>query len=253
MTNPADGATNAPFTLIGDTHGDGRFLGQVIQREAERGVTDLCQLGDFGFVLDNKVGSKNIQLVSDFAVKHGVTLRVLDGNHENFPLLKRLGADPDALEPVEIAPNIIYLPRGSTFDIGGRMYMAFGGAFSIDKWDREPGESWWSEEAITQEQVDRVDHSQVDVLLSHDSPVMAGGLFHYMIVNNYKVDPDSQANRDKLREVYDKVMPDEVFHGHYHHSYETVVEESWADVRVIGLSCNGQRGSWLTIDPLGDN
>ncbi len=54
-------------------------------------------------------------------------------------------------------------------------------------------------------------------------------------LNDYKMDALSARSREMLREVFDKVKPDIMFHGHYHHWHSTRVD----GCHVIGLGCDG--------------
>ena len=44
--------------------------------------------------------------------------------------------------------------RGEVYDLGGETVFSFGGATSVDKDWRVPGESWWPEEVSCEEEIE---------------------------------------------------------------------------------------------------
>lgn len=77
----------------------------------------------------------------------------------------------------ELFPNILLIPRGFVWNIDGTTYASLGGGGSIDICARLRGRSWWEEEAVSREQVDRFEamvknyqHPEVDVMFVHDLP-----------------------------------------------------------------------------------
>lgn len=234
--------------LVGDTHADNNFLMDALEAAQEAGCSHVVQLGDFGFIWDHL---RTYEAINNAFAEADIQLIWIDGNHENFDLMLTLGIDPNATEPVRTHSHITYIPRGVVFDLGGRKCMGFGGAYSIDKYRRVPGSSWWSQETITDEQVQRVvdNPTQVDVLFTHDVPLLGPVLHSYMLQYGYKLDGDSKANRQRLERVIEAVRPLRIFHGHMHIPYGDLIETEWGDVAVRGLSCNGQRGSIRLLEP----
>ena len=70
----------------------------------------------------------------------------IDGNHENFDMLKSYTVEKWKGGKIQkITDNIIHLCRGSVFEIDGKRIFAFGGADSHDKHLRKPDEIWEEE------------------------------------------------------------------------------------------------------------
>lgn len=235
--------------LVGDTHGDVGCVVHALRLAADLNINTVVQLGDFGFTHVGKRDS--LANLSSHLVDSDQQLWWVDGNHEDFDNLGRLGATPDDAEPTEIAPNIHYLPRGYVWVWGGVRFMSFGGAVSVDKLDRTEGFSWWPQEEITQAQVDRtVGIGEVDVLLTHDAPDCPSRLLGVLNGNRSmfermygfdewaKLEAESRQNRLKVNEVIANTSPSVVVHGHYHCSYV----DSMANIEIHGLNCNAAKG-----------
>lgn len=244
MTERKEGRT----LLVGDTHADNRFLMDALQEAVDAGCSHVVQLGDFGFIWEHL---RTYDAINDAFAEVDIQLIWIDGNHENFDLMSSIGIDPNATEPVRTHSHITYIPRGVTFELGGRLCMGFGGAYSIDKYRRTEGSTWWRQETITDEQVQRVvdNPTQVDILFTHDVSLVGPTLRMFMLEHNYKMDGMSGANRVRLEQVVNAVKPLSIYHGHMHHNYGDIIEKDWGDVVVRGLSCNGYPGSIRLLEP----
>lgn len=134
----------------------------------------LIICGDFGLVWDgDKADAHWLKWLNE---KPWTTLWI-DGNHENFDLLKTYPEEDWNGGRVQfIRDNIIHLVRGSVFDIEGRKFFAFGGAESHDKEYRKEGRSWWAAEMPDTEEMEYgcqslAEHDwKVDIVLSHSLP-----------------------------------------------------------------------------------
>lgn len=146
------------LVLLGDIHGDIRPV-QDLDRLLPPDVP-ILQLGDFGWWPD---GLKDWETV-------GRTLRrplyFIKGNHEYMPLLPLL-----AEQPVELLPNIWYIPSGLVVRFGGLAVGCVGGAASIDYRFRTPGYDWFFEEALLPDEAARIDTwTRIDLLVTHTPP-----------------------------------------------------------------------------------
>lgn len=214
---------NDNFILAGDWHGSKYQAGKVVERAIQSNAKVIFQLGDFGiWDVDMQFPRRLNNLLQD----SGITLYFVDGNHENFPLLYTFPIEEDGTR--KIASNIFHLPRGFRFEMAGLRVMALGGAASIDLNFREEGESWWSEESLTDADIRKaVEGGKVDVMLCHDSPEGApnsicddiqgqlGALNYFGSGLEY-----CTAHRKLLAQVTNEVTPAVLFHGHYHRYME---------------------------------
>lgn len=225
--------------ITGDCHGDYRRFGSPVFPEQKVMTKDdyviIC--GDFGFWDQSREQQYWRKWLSD---KPFTTLWV-DGNHENYDLLKEY--------PVEhfggqgkvqfITPSIIHLMRGQVYDIDGFRFFTFGGASSHDisggilepddpelarKKNRLKKEgvcyrinhvSWWKEELPSQEECEEGRRNleavgwDVDFIVTHccsssTQAKLAGDWY--------------QADRmtDYLEEICKKTTYKKHFFGHYH-------------------------------------
>lgn len=239
--------------LLGDTHGDVAWFKQACARARVRGCEVILQLGDFGFwehLPDDT-------WLDDCARHLERTERAciwIDGNHENHQLLRqRYGPGGERHELTEdglwvIRPGLYHAPRGHLWTMGGRSFMALGGAVSVDQRGRITGHSWWPEESITWDDVDRcleagsqLAGQRLDVLLSHDVPEGTPSLPPR---ETYWLDSRAtQANRRMLRTVVDKLSPRLVAHGHYHVRNSAQLD----DTRVEGFACEWRPGAHAVL------
>lgn len=166
--------------LSGDTHGSfdldkvlDFFEIEVLLRNVSK-EDYLIILGDTGVCWD---GGKKDEWVLKKLRSLPVTVLWLDGNHENFDLLKEYPvSDWHGGKVRRIAPDVIHLMRGYTYNIENKLFWVFGGGLSIDKMWRQEGISWWREEMPSLEEYDRGMEQlqgadfQVDYILTHTAP-----------------------------------------------------------------------------------
>lgn len=224
--------------VAGDTHGRMWQVNYLLDVAREQGCDRIVQVGDFGYWPHIEPFAERVNRA---AMRAGIDVYWLDGNHENFDMLEEV-VDVDAAEPQQMLANLWYLPRGATWEWDQLRFMSLGGAYSIDVASRVEGSSWWRQELLTREQVERaMDRGLVDVLFTHDAP---DGVCP-IIREGYKGDLISQGNRKAISAVMEAVHPRLLVHGHYHHRYSRVVHGT----HVEGLGRDGQGAdSWLVLD-----
>ena len=261
--------------LVGDLHGNMKHAKRLFKEANRRDIDVLVQVGDFGFVWPNTEvahkdqvtgkrryrsigyprGRTRLEEIEGHAHQHGIHLTWLDGNHEDFDRMARLGAHPHGESPVPLeGGNVIYLPRGFAWTWSGVRFMAVGGAFSVDREDRTHGVEWWPEETITTPDVFRVEdevlhNGTVDVLLSHDAPEIPNGLDEFLKSGllpkrKSKLDRSSRSNRVALGTIAEIADPSLIVHGHYHFPYYGMWEngETGKRAQVIGLERDKKHG-----------
>lgn len=167
--------------ITGDTHGEiMRFYEAGFEGESNLTKDDIVIIcGDFGFLFYPEFRPEYIvqQKELDELAQKPYTILFVDGNHENFPLIYS--------HPVEywnggkvhrIRQNILHLMRGQVYNIDGTKVFAMGGAYSIDKYMRREGLSWWKEELPTNDEYREATQNlrevgnAVDIILSHTAP-----------------------------------------------------------------------------------
>lgn len=164
--------------LTGDTHGDFiRIANFCIRTETTREDT-LVILGDAGI---NFSGGWRDMRKKEFLSALPITLLCIHGNHERRPQTirsyKELLWNGGVVYCEEAFPTILFAKDGEIYDLDGRQAIAIGGAYSIDKALRIPGQSWWADEQPSAEVKARVEKKlnmlgwKVDIVLSHTVPL----------------------------------------------------------------------------------
>ena len=251
--------------LVGDTHDDFAWMQSKVVNQAKRAQADaVVQLGDFGFIRScnkDQVNRRLDNLNKRFA-DIDLPLYWLDGNHENFEMMERVGAEADAPEMVQLRSHITYLPRGLTWEWDGVTFMSLGGAYSIDQDGSVMWIDYFPQEVITYAQGQRaIDAGHVDVMLTHDAPDGIGRLDEMLKRSSdfwadalgarwhFKHKPNSFKHREMLRLIVDEVRPRVLVHGHYHHRYEDVLRGDGYATKVIGLDRNKTgKDAWTVLD-----
>lgn len=208
--------------ITGDIHGS--FDIHKLSNSNFRGFDNLSRddymiiCGDFGLVWDN---SKDDLYWQKWLDEKPWTTLWIDGNHENYDLLKEYPVeDWHGGQIQKITDNIFHLRRGYVFEIDGRKIFAFGGAESHDKEYRKLGRSIWLEELPDEMELERGRKSldavdwNVDIVVTHSlSTHIQNHIFRNMgygcnILTNFFDEIDEKLNYDMW------------FSGHYHRDYQ---------------------------------
>lgn len=227
--------------IVGDTHGDAQFVSNIHREARDNGVDTIVQLGDFGYNFDKNVIA-SIKAWLDRDENHQWFW--LDGNHDEHNYIEQdiLKLEWPGYPVPHFHERMFYCHRGSITEIGGKTCMFMGGAYSIDKSRRHPNISWWPQEMIRQSDVHRAlelaEGRKIDVMFTHDAP-RSEFLDKWLHSEGYKVDPWSNENRAALTYVVDSVRPQDLYHGHYHHRYDSqhVSADGWR-TNVHGIGAN---------------
>lgn len=147
------------------------------------------------------------------------TLLFVDGNHENYDLLKIFPQTEWKGGRVGILrENILHLQRGQVFDLDGIRLFTFGGAMSHDKAYRKEGVSWWKLELPNQEEYDEgrrnleAHNWKVDLVITHTAPRQyIPALLHAPYEENEETEL-----HDYLQEIEDCLEFNAWYFGHFH-------------------------------------
>lgn len=202
--------------VTGDTHADIDIKKLSVKNfPMQKSLTKkdyLIVCGDFGLIWDGS--TREIWWKKWLAGKNFTTLWI-DGNHENFDILREFSLqDKFGGKVREIAPNIYHLERGQVLTIDGQRFFVMGGARSHDKEYRTEHISWWKDEMPSMKEMERginaLDNNgwSVDYVLTHCAPRS----IQTMIADWYENDP--------LVSYLERIMVDLQFKrwyfGHYH-------------------------------------
>jgi Icc-related predicted phosphoesterase len=184
--------------ITGDIHNNFSQLNELINR---RNADLIICCGDFGYW-------PNVKWSDPFSnIKLQKTKKLLwcDGNHENHWALRDRTTD-------ELAPNIIYMPRGSIYQLeDGRNIMFMGGAHSIDQEMRQVGINWFPEETIAQKDLYNLPDIKVDIFITHTCPME---LLPDLLPWDERKTPEP--SNYALTTLWKEYMPSLWFFGHWH-------------------------------------
>ena len=203
--------------VTGDCHGDFRKIYEFADKMKLKEEDAIIVLGDMGLLWRQDRRDANI-FIRDFEDRWKFSLYFVDGNHENFHQLKSLPEDAEGMG--YISEHIRHLKRGRRYNINGKDILAIGGADSIDQYWRTPGLSWWSEETITQEDIDAVAAGHYDYVLSHTCPlsIFEAHKVYLCTLGNIVDDeePLFKISNKSLEKLLKKITFNEWYFGHYH-------------------------------------
>lgn len=188
--------------VTGDIHNDWGPLNSLINQKRPELV--IC-CGDFGFW-------PNLGRPFSQIKPKGAKILWCDGNHEDHWSLRDRTTD-------ELAPDIFYMPRGSTYTLDdGRTIMFMGGADSIDKIMRTEGVDWFREETIQQRDLHDLPDVKVDIFITHTCPLqLVDSLRQYY-------DKPPEPSNYALTELHRIYKPSLWFFGHWHMYREGVLD-----------------------------
>lgn len=209
--------------ITGDIHGVFGYLNALISKYRNKLEVVLC-CGDFGYWPNFDQNHKK--------VKSPVPVLWCDGNHENHWEIKKLMKTGN----LEIAKNVFYMPRGSTYTLkDGRTILFMGGADSIDKNSRVLGRDWFPEEIITQSDMRNLPDKKIDIFITHTCPAEL-----YPIMARYYIGKEYEPSNHALSELWSIYKPSLWFFGHWHY-YK---EGNLGDTKWYSLSHPGSGTRW---------
>ena len=230
--------------LTGDIHGHHSF-NKLSSKKWKEGASlsgddYLIVLGDFGIIWDMIETRQETYLKKWLDNKKFTTLFVC-GNHENHQRLLQLDESSFLGGKVGIvSKSIFYLKRGEIYTIGGKKFLAIGGAKSHDKEGRIENLSWWEEEEISEEQkanaIKNLEKNQycVDYILAHtlpDSVAQNIGFKFSPKRNDCSVSKflDNIIKSVTFKEFYCGHWHEEIDNGKYHVLYDRIMELNKGD------------------------
>lgn len=164
--------------ITGDTHADldiSKLNTENFPQQRSLTKQDYVIIaGDFGLVWD---GSPREMWWREWLSNKSFTTLFVDGNHENFNMLRELETVPMFGGIVrKVTDSVYHLERGQALTIDGKKFFVMGGAKSHDMEHRTECESWWPQEIPTTEEMERgiraLDAAgwDVDYVITHCAP-----------------------------------------------------------------------------------
>jgi predicted phosphohydrolase len=182
------------IAFIGDVHRSFDRLATAVG-ELPSSVDVAIQVGDLGLHGDDL---QRAGVVPPLARK----VYYVTGNHDHEPSYRGI------VKPTEMAPNLIYVPRGTVLELDGRRIAFLGGGDSIvDRAFRRHNVDWWPDERITAADIARLERAgRVDLLVSHTPPAF---VYHAI---GFAPDPSAQA----VGQAWQVLRRPPVICGHLH-------------------------------------
>jgi hypothetical protein len=257
--NPVPGPIGAEARILvaGDTHGNLDWIRKLAKLAARHGCDGIVQLGDFGFWPDQQrlrseavvaLNHRWLDAVAGALAQHGVWMRMIDGNHDAHPLARACTTINDnGIRPVRDGV-LDWADRGAVWTWSGVRCGALGGAPSIDRALRTEGLTWWATETIAEDDVaalaDRAGPGGVDVLFTHDAPMLPPGI---MPLNDIQLRAACATNTELVGRAIAAAEPAVLLHGHYHLRYSS----RWRGTSVEGFASDVEAhrpGSWAILN-----
>lgn len=154
----------------------------------------------------------------------------IDGNYENFDKLSRFPVETWCGGKVhKIRETVIHLMRGEVYCIEGNTVFVMGGGYSIDKYRRAEGVSWWPQEMPSEEEyhsalvnLDKVGNN-IDYIITHTAP--SETVYYLSTLRSLGVKNDvvqEQSLTSFLDEIRRKVTYKHWYFGHFHVDLESI-------------------------------
>jgi len=243
--------------LLGDAHADTRFLQAGLHALAERAVSVVIQLGDFGILWNgSEQDGHDLALLNTALRLTGQTLLVVTGNHDSYQEIADYPPDADGVRRLG---RVWILPRSGRAQAAGRPLGWLSGAASVNRSRLRPGISWWPEELPTPAEAAALSEGgPVEVVLAHDA-LDSQALTIRLARTAESSAPTDLAYADAGRAQFSRtvlgVLADEglVISGHYHFRMsvdEIVTRPDGRPVRARNeiLSCQFEGASVAILD-----
>lgn len=242
--------------VSGDWHGNLGWVLPTLKNFKNHDIQHIIQVGDFGFIWGGQETATGLRKLIRDLERNDQYVYVVLGNHEDYARVEATPENDDGTKFYR-SERILLLPRGYRGTIGGKTFVALGGANSIDFEGRTEWVSWWRAESITLSDVYRtVEGGKADIMFTHDAP--AGVIMPYDRGSggwSGTAIRYSNEGREMLRMAVDAVKPEILFHGHHHvfHDVNTMLNDGDTDYKLnsVGLARDTMEQANIIFTPAG--
>ena len=218
-----------PTYLLGDHHGDIDLLFAILDHRAIRNAI-VIHVGD-GEEGYPDWKTEDAENLNDRFARLNIEYLSIRGNHSN----------PHFFDGRVMLPNFKFLPDYTRREINGQSWLFVGGAVSVNRIDRIPGQTWWQEEAF----VFRTEQTgPADVLVTHSGPSWIGPGTRNPFIDacclaevDFGCDSLLQELKDERKtheDLFRAVKPRTWYLGHFHEK----AEKTRSGCRTRILNCH---------------
>lgn len=199
--------------VVGDIHGEFRELVYNLTERYRIHDAVVIIAGDVGFGFESPGHYEHLYgRLKEKLEKHNLLIYCIRGNHD----------DPEyygGQYSVDL-PRLKTLPDWTVLEFWGKDILVLGGAVSVDKELRTPGDTWWEGEETTQLSIQelRENYGRVYCIISHDAPISFQPVISRTPMMSLEIYQGILKNREWLDTVLWELLPRRWYHGHYHQS-----------------------------------
>jgi hypothetical protein len=230
--------------MVGDLHSNTNAANQMLDHAAEVGADVIVQVGDFGFWPRTEPGRKFLRKAEARLARLGLELWWVAGNHDDPVALRTRPVEADGRR--RTSEHSWHLPSGHRWVWGETVWVAAGGAVSVDRYGRTEGVSWFPDEELADSDVDQIiGDGPADVIVAHDGPWSDGVLGRRLsldlpVPQRRSVWPEdlvekSDVHMRRVRRLVEQSQAKRVFHGHHHVRYDDIIQTGHGLVTIKGL------------------
>jgi len=212
------------LAFLGDIHGQFRRIGYLAR---QKNITDavIVQVGDFGIgYYKPNYYKTELSRVNDVLKERNIVLVAIRGNHDNPEYFK------ETHKPFDLE-NIWLLKDYEELTVCNKQILLVGGAQSIDRVDNVEGETYWRDEVINVKTPDEFDYKKYDIVVTHTALGMPyeeykSSVLKYFLEKDKDLANDIKREQEQITNLYKYTTPRFWYHGHFHHSYSRVHEQT---------------------------
>lgn len=233
------------FIVVGDTHGDHRYISRKIKNSEIENMI-ILHVGDFGVGFKNEHSDRaELSQLNTTLVKHNCHLYVIRGNHD----------DPTYYDGSWDWSNLHLVPDYTVVNVNGDDILMVGGAISVDRLPRKRDiqyaaskgrdiGGYWYDEGFTLNEDKLKDIKGIRYVITHSAPkwvepinnfdnkYSSHGMFveHFVIDGDIDLKSDLNKEREDIAQMYEILkennMIEKWFYGHFHDSNAMYYEDT---------------------------
>lgn len=201
--------------VTGDIHGDINCIIDFIEKFNLKEGDNIIVLGDVALAWRKDKSDYDFKTHEYERWCRGVHLWWIDGNHENFDIIKSWNYEKHGI--YNNTEHIHYCSRGSILNINGKKALCIGGADSVDKMFRTKHLSWWEDETITDEDIEGIT-GHYDYVFTHCCPYSVFNPNRAFLCTLTNINENNAIHSSEyiLDKLINNITYDKWYFGHYH-------------------------------------